>query len=96
MITKLEEALKALKDHEETGNYTALYAGLKLIIQANKSEANEIDPLMRSVTFTVLEPLFLQVEKHLQDAVPEEPEIEKEELGKVIFVDFAKRKRLAA
>jgi len=94
MITKLEDALKHLKNHEDTGNYTSLYAALKLVIEANKKEPTNIDPLIRSLSFTVLEPLYIQIEKHLEDLQPNEPSV-KEKMGQVIFVDFAKRKRAA-
>jgi RNAse (barnase) inhibitor barstar len=89
MITELETALLELKKHKETGDYTALYEALKLVIQANKKEPKNVDPLIRGLTNAVLEPLFIQVEKHLNDLRPRE---ETENPGKVIFVDFAKGK----
>jgi len=99
-ITKLEQTLIALKDHEETGNYKSLYVALKLVIHANKTEPQNVSPLLRGLSKTVLEPIFLQIEKSLQELNPEEPNPEptkkKEKPGQVIFVDFSNKKRLAA
>lgn len=98
MIANLEDALMALKNHEDTGNYTSLYAALGMIIKANKTTPGEVDPLVRGLSNTVLEPLYLQIEKHLQDLHEEQKPApkEQEELGQVIFVDFARKKRSAA
>ena len=92
-MTKMEEALKSLKHHQETGNYMSLYLALGLIIRANRDEPGSVDPLMRSLNYAVLEPLYIQVEKHLEDLRPKE--VEEEKLGEVIFINFAKKKRAA-
>jgi hypothetical protein len=86
MMTKLETALKALKDHEETGDYLALYKALQLVIEANKREPENVSPLVRGITSAVLEPLYLQIEKYLEETRPRE----KGDPCNVIFVDFAK------
>lgn len=92
-MNKLEEALRLFKNHQETGDYVSLHKALKLVIEANKKEPENVSPLMRSLSFTILEPLYLQIEKHLQDIHPEAPKSKND--GEVIFVDFAKRKRAA-
>lgn len=111
-MTKIEQTLAALKDHEDTGSYMSLYVALRLVINANKMEPQNVSPLLHGLSKTVLEPLFLQVEKHLQELRTEQeqekaeqdkklemcdaPKEKKEELGKVIFVDFIKKKRALA
>lgn len=88
MITKLEKALDKLKQHQDTGDYESLYVALNVIIQANKNEPENVDPLIRGLTTSVLEPLYLQVEKHLEEDRPKK----EDDPCNVIFVDFARKK----
>ena len=90
-----ENALLALKKYEDTGDSTSLYTALKLVVNANKREPENVHPLIRGLSNSVLEPLLIQIEKSLEDIRPKEEGEKKDKLGDVIFVDFVNRKRAA-